>query len=63
MIDADAFAALLCDWCLEVRSGQQVLVNASTRMANCYQQVTNYSCSGTPVDMNVADQVTGTVIG
>ena len=33
MIDADAFAALLCDWCLEVRSGQQVLVNASTLAA------------------------------
>jgi aminopeptidase len=28
--DPDAFAALLCDWCLEVRSGQQVLVTTTT---------------------------------
>jgi aminopeptidase len=30
MIDADAFAALICDWCLEVQKGQQVLVATST---------------------------------
>jgi len=28
--DPDAFAALLCDWCLDVRRGQQVLVGMST---------------------------------
>lgn len=28
--DPDAFAALLCDWCLEVSSGQRVLVNSTT---------------------------------
>ena len=28
--DPDAFAALLCDWCLEVQAGQQVLVNTTT---------------------------------
>jgi aminopeptidase len=28
--DPDAFAALLCDWCLEVREGQQVLVRSTT---------------------------------
>ncbi len=28
MIDADAFAAVLCDWCLEVQPDQQVLVVA-----------------------------------
>jgi aminopeptidase len=32
VIDPDRFAALLCDWCLEVDSGQVVLVN-STRLA------------------------------
>jgi aminopeptidase len=32
VIDADAFAALLCDWCLEASGGQQVLV-ASTTLA------------------------------
>lgn len=32
MIDPAAFAALLCDWCLEVEEGQQVLV-ASTTLA------------------------------
>ncbi|HEY1590985.1 MAG TPA: aminopeptidase [Solirubrobacteraceae bacterium] len=30
MIDPDAFAALLCDWCLEVRERQQVLVVSTT---------------------------------
>jgi aminopeptidase len=30
VIDADAFAALLCDWCLEVQPGQQVLVATTT---------------------------------
>jgi aminopeptidase len=30
VIDPDAFAALLCDWCLEVQPGQQVMVVAST---------------------------------
>ncbi len=30
MIDADAFATLLCDWCLEVEPGQQVLLGGST---------------------------------
>ncbi len=28
--EPDAFAALLCDWCLEVSSGQRVLVNSTT---------------------------------
>ena len=28
--DPDAFAQLLCDWCLEVSPGQQVLVNSTT---------------------------------
>ncbi|HTX30332.1 MAG TPA: aminopeptidase [Solirubrobacteraceae bacterium] len=32
MLDADAFAKLLCDWCLEVRESQQVLV-ATTSLA------------------------------
>ncbi len=32
MIDPDAFAQLLCDWCLEVQPGQQVLT-ASTTLA------------------------------
>jgi len=31
-IDPDRFAALLCDWCLEVEPGQQVLID-STRLA------------------------------
>ena len=30
MLDADAFAALLCDWCLEVEQAQQVLVSSTT---------------------------------
>ena len=30
MIDPDLFASLLCDWCLEPRAEQQVLVNAGT---------------------------------
>jgi aminopeptidase len=30
VIDPEAFAALLCDWCLEVRPGQQILVGCST---------------------------------
>jgi len=30
VIDPDAFAALLCDWCLEVRPGHQVMVVAGT---------------------------------
>ena len=30
MIDADAFAALICDWCLEVVPGQQVMVATTT---------------------------------
>jgi aminopeptidase len=30
VIDSDAFAALLCDWCLEVRPGHQVMVVAAT---------------------------------
>jgi aminopeptidase len=29
-IDPDAYAALLCDWCLEVRSGQQILIATTT---------------------------------
>ena len=29
-IDPDGFAALLCDWCLEAREGQQVLVVATS---------------------------------
>jgi aminopeptidase len=28
--DPDAFAALLCDWCLEVSAGQQILINSTT---------------------------------
>jgi aminopeptidase len=28
--DPDAFAALICDWCLEVAAGQQVLVGGTT---------------------------------
>jgi aminopeptidase len=31
--DPDAFAALLCDYCLEVRAGQQVLVRSTTLAA------------------------------
>jgi aminopeptidase len=30
VIDPDRFAALLCDWCLEVRARQQVLISTST---------------------------------
>ncbi len=30
MVDADGFAALLCDWCLQVEPRQQVLIAAST---------------------------------
>ena len=30
MIDADAFAALIADWCLEVQPGQQILVETTT---------------------------------
>ncbi len=30
MIDPDGFAALLCDWCLDVQPGQQVMVVSST---------------------------------
>ena len=30
MLDCDAFAALLCEWCLEVEEGQQVLVSSTT---------------------------------
>ena len=30
MIDADAFAALLCDWCLEPAGGEQILVSTTT---------------------------------
>jgi aminopeptidase len=32
-VDPDAFAALLCDYCLEVRPGQQVLVRSTTLAA------------------------------
>jgi len=32
-VDPDAFAALLCDWCLEVEAGQQVLVRSTTLAA------------------------------
>jgi aminopeptidase len=32
-LDPDAFAALLCDYCLEVRPGQQVLVRSTTLAA------------------------------
>ena len=28
--DPAAFAALLCDWCLEVAPGQQVLISSTT---------------------------------
>ncbi len=30
MIDPDAFARLLCDWCLEVREGDQVVILSTT---------------------------------
>ncbi len=30
MIDANAFATLLCDWCLEPTEGEQVMVSTST---------------------------------
>ena len=30
MIDADAFAVLIADWCLEVQPGQQILVETTT---------------------------------
>jgi aminopeptidase len=30
VIDADAFAALLCDWCLEPAGGEQILVSTTT---------------------------------
>jgi aminopeptidase len=30
MIDADAFAALLCDWCLEPSGGDQILISTTT---------------------------------
>jgi aminopeptidase len=30
VIDPDAFAALLCDWCLEAQGGQSVLVSATS---------------------------------
>jgi aminopeptidase len=30
LIDPVAFAALLCDWCLEVEAGQQILISAGT---------------------------------
>ncbi|MGA2925513.1 MAG: aminopeptidase, partial [Solirubrobacteraceae bacterium] len=30
MIDADKFAALLCDWSLQARAGEQVLIGSST---------------------------------
>jgi aminopeptidase len=30
MIDPDSFAALICDWCVEVRPGDQVLLGSTT---------------------------------
>jgi aminopeptidase len=30
VIDPDAFARLLCDWCLALRAGQQVLISSTT---------------------------------
>ncbi len=30
MIDADAFAALVCDWCVEPKAGEQVLIGGTT---------------------------------
>ena len=33
MIDPEAFAALLCDYCLEATAGQQVLVRSTTQAA------------------------------
>jgi aminopeptidase len=30
VLDSEAFAALLCEWCLEVEEGQQVLVSSTT---------------------------------
>jgi len=29
-VNADGFAALLCDWCLETAEGQRVLVSATS---------------------------------
>ena len=39
MIDADAFAALLCDWCLEVKPGQQVVIASTTLAADLARAV------------------------
>ena len=33
MIDADAFAVLIADWCLEVQPGQQILIETTTLAA------------------------------
>ena len=33
MIDADAFAVLIADWCLEVQPGQQILIDTTTLAA------------------------------
>jgi aminopeptidase len=41
VIDPDAFAALLCDWCLEVEPGQQVLVGATTLAAPLVRSLHN----------------------
>ena len=30
MIDPDAFAVLIADWCLEVQPGQQILIETTT---------------------------------
>ncbi len=30
MIDADAFAVLIADWCLDVQAGQQILIKTTT---------------------------------
>jgi aminopeptidase len=30
VLDSDTFAALLCEWCLEIEAGQQVLVSSTT---------------------------------
>src|SRR3981081_4074697 len=31
MIDADAFAGLICDWCVEAKAGAQVIIGSPTR--------------------------------
>ncbi len=45
LIDADAFAVLIADWCLEVKPGQQILIETTTlaaeRRQRCIGQCSN----------------------